>query len=653
MYNYVVGSLFFIFFILMLYFLGLSIRKDDKKFCYNLITGYLIYSFFVALAGIFVQLCHLEWKIFFYLMILIIVSIILYEIIIIKKYNINVIDNKIKIFINEHVFLIVILAVLMFIFLCCFIPLWYCNHMDDGFYINKMAMTPYVSHFYNIVPGTGFYGESNIAYSISTYEIEAAFYIYFLKMTPTVYARFFLSGFNYFLLANCIYCFSEKVLDSLKVKYNKNILQFIPVIIIFFAFNEMFLKKYNLLWVQDSNQFTNAMYYGSSVVRTMGIIMLILPFFDKWEINIKIILEVIAISVVLISKSSIAVPIIFVTSISYLFVFFFKGKKNYKFIGLALLCFICGFGYYLNNNSTVLEIRDYSTRCFQNNTHTISFMVIVVLLFISLFYKFKLVYELNLFLIIIGIFIALPILANVTSLFGMYAFVMGRVNTVYIYTLLIVSYIYIYILFIKLNMKNVILFGLSILSCVTLSTGAIYSLKIAGGTLFFPENGELTGMSIYNAMKVMWHNKKIVPESTAMLGNVLNRLSNEKNNDIVVLTREADLVDGTTHNLAISITQFAPKVKSIAATFRYGAAPQGSGLENYNVNDQRVYEEFIFLLDEQKYQNFKNMLDKYPINCVVLPTSGYDKYMKKMNFDLYDYVADQKSNKSFYVYYRD
>lgn len=273
MYDYVVGTILFSLFTLSLYILGTAVLTDEKNSAYRFIIGYLVYSFFVAVGGIIIQIMKLPWLAFFIFMVILIIFLGVFSAYRIKKYKIKIFPDGLKAFISEHWFLFIICLMLLLIMLLCFIPMWFNNHLDDGYYINKMAVLPYTNEPFNIIPSTGFLRESKFdPYTLNTHELEASFYIFISKITPTVYARFFLAGFNYFLLANCVYALAKKILDSLNITYNKKIIQFIPAIVILFAFNEIFLKKYNLMFLQDSNQFTNAMYYGSSIVRTMGIL---------------------------------------------------------------------------------------------------------------------------------------------------------------------------------------------------------------------------------------------------------------------------------------------------------------------------------------------------------------------------------------------
>lgn len=653
MYNYIVGTFLFILLASGLYIFGSALLADDESMPYRFIIGYLLYSFFVAIGGIVIQVIKLPWIAFFVFMIILILSLFIFSVYRIKKYKVTIIPNGFKTFVLEHWFLFLLATTLLIIMLFCFIPIWFNNHLDDGYYINKMAIMPYTNEPFNISPSTGFLRESKFdPYTLNTHELEASFYLFISKITPTVYARFFLAGFHYFLLANCVYALSKKILDSLDVKYNKKIIQFIPAIIILFAFNEIFLKRYNFMYLQDSNQFTNAMYYGSSVVRTMGIMFLILPFIDKPKITWKTVIAVIGISIVLISKSTIAVPLIFSVSLAYLFISFIVEGGKKRWIALGGLVIFTIVSYLISDRSGLYEIREYSTRCFTNNAKDLVFMPTAVIFGVSFFIKSNLIKKYNLILLTTLILLCAPIFANITSLFAVYAFVMGRANTAIFYTLVVSAYIYIYVLFIKFKLKEILIYAYSLVVFCTLTLGALYSISVAGGSVFYDENGGVSACSLTNAIRVIWHNKKLVPESTFLLGESLSRLAESTDEDINVIMRELDIVDNTTHALATSITAFAPTVHSVSAVFRYGPAPHNSGFEEYSSDDQMNYEKFVFQLGEETFKNFSSTLSKYPINCVVLPSFGYDGYMKKIGFHLFENVGDVNSGKTFYIYYK-
>lgn len=104
--------------------------------------------------------------------------------------------------------------------------------------------------------------------------------------------------------------------------------------------NENFISFYGVGYYLYSNQFINAAYYGSTMVRTMSFIFLITPFLSQDKIDIKMILCVMGISVVLLSKSIIALPLIFLIAFFYvLTTLFFINKKYFiPVIGFILFC---------------------------------------------------------------------------------------------------------------------------------------------------------------------------------------------------------------------------------------------------------------------------------------------------------------------------
>lgn len=70
------------------------------------------------------------------------------------------------------------------------------------------------------------------------------------------------------------------------------------------------------------------MYLGSSIPRTMGILWVLVFFIDNKKIMIKHILQLIVMSVVLVSKSSIAIPIVFVAAIATLISVYTQFNKK-------------------------------------------------------------------------------------------------------------------------------------------------------------------------------------------------------------------------------------------------------------------------------------------------------------------------------------
>ena len=94
--------------------------------------------------------------------------------------------------------------VLIFLALMNVDYLWNGNHTDDGYYLSKIRMAPYVSSYVDYNYATGFTAPGSIVRNLNTFEIEAAFYCQILGMEATIYAKVFLSAIHYMILYNVI-----------------------------------------------------------------------------------------------------------------------------------------------------------------------------------------------------------------------------------------------------------------------------------------------------------------------------------------------------------------------------------------------------------------------------------------------------------------
>lgn len=646
--EYIVGGIFFTFFSLFLFVFGTAIIKDNENYSYKFIIGYVFYSFFVAIFGILVQIFNLSWEIFKIYMILLLLMICIYSIYEIKKHKIKIISYKLKDFIFEHWFLFALLLFLMFLTFFHYNAYWFNNHLDDSYYINKISIFPYVKNASKIIPATGFVNAGGInAYIINTHELEASFYTYMLNMTPTLYARFFLSGFQYFILINCIYAFASKIVQILNINYNRKTLQFIPAIIVLFAFNELFLRNKGILYLQDSNQFANAMYYGSSIVRTMGIMMLLLPFLNEQKINIKMIIYVMIVSLVLLSKSTIALPLIMATVISYTLINIRNNGFYGKIIQIVLVVLLLLTNILLNSSSKVMEIGNYAFQNFTRNISLIGFLPVIIVFILSFFFKSKVINKINYIFILLFIITSVPFLNNLISFFSFYAFVSGRTFTCFYYTLCILSCVYVYIFFFSLNMQKSVVNFISMITILSLGIGNVYSIQQAGGSLFYDDN--LSSLNLIDSLKIIKNNNKFIPNSSLELGNILNRMTNESKQEINVISRELHTVNGSAYALATSLTSFSPQIKSISAKFRYKGELENE-FSAYSEKDQMIYEKFMFQFDNNIFKKFKNILNKYPVNCVILVVNDKDRYMQELGFYLYEDIIDENAGVSYYVY---
>ena len=630
-YDYVIGMIFYIVFILFLYFVGSSILKNDSE-PYRFLTGYLIYSVLIGVGGIIIQQLNTSWNVFFGYFILVVIILLIFSF-----YNIKLFPLSLKKFLKNYWFLFVISLILIVISLSYQDWIWLNNCLDDGQYLNKMATLPYIDNPFIIAPATGLLGSSNIFRLdvFTTGELENSVYMFLTQVTPSIFARIFMSGFNYFLLVNCIFVFAEKIIKSCNINYNKSTIQYISCIVILFIFNWDFLNQSGIIMVQDSWQFNTAMYYGSSIVRTMGIMLIIIHFIDKEKIGLKDVLIVLLISIALTSKSIIALPVIFTSGVAYLLSTYIISEKKYRFIAIMITFILIVIGTILGNTEKISSV--ILTQISYNIDNWFLVLAVIILL-VSFSFKSKVVTKCNLTILIIGILIIFDPINNIFEKLSVYDFVAARNLTTLIYTMIIMVSIYIYILLNKLEfMKNKLVLMYS-LSTILLIIGALGSAHIYEG-------------SILSSYKTVWQNKAIIPSSTIKLGSKLTTLANQRNKAINVIMPEGVMADGDMHSVAIIIRIFAPQIRSISAIGRFGTCETGA-FADYNADEQRIFDNFLVNPNTDTADELEKMLLRYPINCIVLPTSEDNLYIESMGFESFDKIDDINAGVRYNIYYK-
>ena len=635
-YDYVIGMIFYIVFILFLYFVGSSILKNDSE-PYRFLTGYLIYSVLIGVGGIIIQQLNTSWNVFFGYFILVVIILLIFSFYKIKKENIKLFPLSLKKFLKNYWFLFVISLILIVISLSYQDWIWLDNCLDDGQYLNKMATLPYIDNPFIIAPATGLLGSSNIFRLdvFTTGELENSVYMFLTQVTPSIFARIFMSGFNYFLLVNCIFVFAEKIIKSCNINYNKSTIQYISCIVILFIFNWDFLNQSGIIMVQDSWQFNTAMYYGSSIVRTMGIMLIIIHFIDKEKIGLKDVLIVLLISIALTSKSIIALPVIFTSGVAYLLSTYIISEKKYRFIAIMITFILIVIGTILGNTEKISSV--ILTQISYNIDNWFLVLAVIILL-VSFSFKSKVVTKCNLTILIIGILIIFDPINNIFEKLSVYDFVAARNLTTLIYTMIIMVSIYIYILLNKLEfMKNKLVLMYS-LSTILLIIGALGSAHIYEG-------------SILSSYKTVWQNKAIIPSSTIKLGSKLTTLANQRNKAINVIMPEGVMADGDMHSVAIIIRTFAPQIRSISAIGRFGTCETGA-FADYNADEQRIFDNFLVNPNTDTADELEKMLLRYPINCIVLPTSEDNLYIESMGFESFDKIDDINAGVRYNIYYK-
>ena len=638
MYDYCISAIFFSLLITFFYCLGSVIVSEENSLPYRFICGYLFYSFIIAIGGIVIQLLNLSWYLFFWYTILIIIALLIFILYRSKKEKIKIFLIGIKEFLKKYWFLFIISGILIVISLAYSEWIWLNNCLDDGFYLNKIATLPYIENPFITNASTGLVEIQNgfNSYIVNTGELEMSVYVFLLQVTPTVFTRIFLSGFNYFLFACCIYAFAEKIIKSTNIKCSEYTIQYIVSIILLFSFSWNFMVVKEILVVQDSWQFNTAMYYASSIVRTMGILIILVHFIENNKIRICDILLVVLISIVLVSKSTIALPIIFVTCIAYLIVNFLLDDKYWKKISTIIILVLIGIiGLMIGGNDYIDEL---VRNLFLQNLKSYLVIGCLVVIILSFSFRSQVINKVNVIMLVVIFLMESPIINNLFEKISVYDFVAARASTTYIYTFVIIAMIYVYLFINKFKYSKKLIVPIYLVVTIMLSVVSLYSYNSCNGKLL-------------TSYKIMYNNRKIIPDSTIMLGKKLSDLAEDADEEINMIMPEGVLVDGHLHSVAIIIRSFAPEIKSISAIGRFKVS-EGNDFSSFTSDDQAKLDAFITNPTEENKQNLKILLEEYPINCIVLPTAEDNEYLYEIGFESYTKFSDIEGNISYNIYYR-
>lgn len=608
MWDYISGLLFLIWMIALSYLFGFSIRKEHN-FSTNLITGYIGYSFIIGLGLMVIELFDVPWMfalIYFFLTIFFILFYIIYSI---KKNKLKITKEDIKNLFQENYFLFTIVLILMFISVISFSVYWLNNHLDDGYYLSKIVKMPYLDTPYSYDYPVNCYAKSMLSYRINTWELESSIYVYLLKINVFVYCRLFLNFFNYLLFCSTISLFTTKIYKKLNLSNDRfKFIQYIPIVIIFFATNMNTVYQIGFMHLIDHWQFVTAMYFGSSIPRTMGILWIMMTFVENDKITIKDIFKLFMISVVLMSKSSIALPIIVLTSVTLYFIINFNKERKVIFLLIPVLIYVV-VGILLPNN---LGIQSEIYSLLTQNVKTLPFLVSLVVLVISFTFRNSFVNRINFTLIFIFALMMIPEINDVFENFSIYNFVSNRMFTTLMYTFYIVAFSYVAYFFMSHVHKSILKPVFLILTCI-----------ITGSSILTYTGRNIT---IKNSLIVIVQNKKMVPNSTLELGNALDKISKEKGT-LRILSPEFVFANGVPHPLATILTTVSNSTISYSAIPRY-YVDSDEEIASYKYEYQELFHTFNDTKSVDDFNNCLQFIDKYKINSFILfgDTSEHDYY---------------------------
>ena len=631
MLDYICGFLYLFWILCFCYFLGTAIT-NKKSFTTSFLVGYIGYSFVLAIGFIIIQFLGLPWMV---ALIYFILSILIMIIFIVYRYRTK--KNELKItkgeivngFKNNNALFIIAFILLILSFANVHI-MWLNNHLDDGYYIGRIShLASYKNpYYYNFPVGLDDQHVFN-SYLFDVWELEASVYINILRMNVFVFCRVFLNLQNYFLLVVTVCEFTKQTVCKLNDEFRKYA-QWTPIILFIFTIIMVVATSFNLMALQDYWQFSSAMYLGSSIPRTMGILWVLLFFIDNDKITIKHILQLIIMSVALVSKSSIAIPIVFVAAIATLISVYTQfNKKGLIAIGTLVLLVLLGL-ILPNNDQTFAFVWDM----YKSNFKSIVFLsFVLVYIFAFVVIRKRIVFKITEVLVLIIGFMLIPGLCNVYQTLSVYFFVCLRVLTCLFYTLYIAGFVF-------------LLYGVFTLTSKTLTKAFILFMSV----LFLSMSCLSyygTHKSMIHSMKVVMQNPRLVPNSIYELGQKIDKAADGEK--LYTLMPQFVTTDTYLTSLATIATSVSDDVISVSAIPRYAVSSVNKVYSKFTLDDQNVFENFNVNKNQESFDELVPILDEFSIQCFVLEgkdntQDSYNEYYKV------DTVNDDRAGTYYSIY---
>lgn len=639
MWNYLISILFWGAFIFMLYALGNVSRPYKEGQAVKFIAGYLEYSFFVAIGGIGIQILNLKWIIFKDYMTILILGIGIRILLAIRKRK-KLFSCTLRNYFADNWFVFFLSGVLCFMILCYFRSFWYGNHLDDGYYITKVATIAHDGGNYKNNISVGLGGKTEFSYLLNTWELEASFFVKILRVSPTLFLRFFQSGFHYFVFFNCSLAFGEKIVDAIKKENRNSSLQYVLGVFLLFFVYYVYLQDTQVFFLRDMFQLNTAMFYGSSIAKLIIIMCLLLFYIHEDSINIKMIMGVGCISVVMISKSSVGLPVLFIVILASCITWLIQNtKRNIRITGITigLLYIVCGI-LIPGNSAIQREVYKYVRLMAKS---PVMWMCIVIFI-LSFLLKKQIVYRLNSIMLISGGMLIVPQINDVFEKCAVYAFVGGRAVSMWVYTFVIINAFYLYVLLSNVCSKIVVK-NIYLLITAGMIVLLVYGFATDGAELFVTDQMPAK-TKLSKDIKVLLTNRKFMPNATIELGQELEDITKDTGDILYVLSPQFVGVDEAVHTLSTQLRIVAPDVISVSAIERY---PVDKTSELYGY-DQSKYDDFVTNPNEQTVIPLKGEIKKYNINCIVTQNEMCGKYLEKLGF------CEGKSvgNGTYFVWYK-
>lgn len=632
MLDYIKGIVFVIVFIGFLGILGKKIKKSEL-FSENLIYGFVVYTCFQFVGGFLAQQFRLPWLYYQIYMIVMLIGLMIFSLYKnVPKVNKTAICTHFKRY--GILYLIAIVFVMLAVLNIQY--LWNANNVDDGYYLNKIRMAPYLKNYtdYNFAVGIPAHG--SIIRNINTFELDAAFYSHVLGIDASIYAKVFLAFFNYVFVLNVIYLFYTKILGA-ENKIKRLELSLIPIL--FYGIYYGIQQNYGLLELNDSWQNSSAMWYGSTLVKTTGIFLLLLPIFNKDRFSKKEILFYIGICLSLFSKASQTMPLVVIIIVIYVIKWLFCYLKRKINLKLALFAVIIIFiGLVALPLTPDIKTRANIVSDLLSNNMSIIIRLSLFVIVLSYTLPYPLLKKWNTWLLTIGFFMFVPRVNTFFLYSSMYDFVASRTLEVYLFTFLMTASLILFLGAIKFIKSGRI---------IVLAYGAMAACLIA-----IPIASIHNNLGIKHTFKILENNPNLIPHSTLELGYKLEKLGKESKSKLNVLMPMWLVVDGTPHALASSVRYNAFNIVSVGSVVRFNEQMDNSIYKGFDQNIMDVFEKYHSGEDRDD-KKMKKLLDDYPINCVVVYYDEVaERFEKDFGFTLKGKVLVSDKKHSYYILYK-
>ncbi len=625
-------------FTIFLYGFG-NVLAPKKNHSYKLVIGYVVYSFLVALGGIPLQLLNMPWICFAIYMGLVWIFILAVIVLGQVKWGIKIHDFYLKEYLRENWMLYIISAVMIAMLFFYYAGFWLGDHQDDGYYINRVANLPTMTLGGNFNFAVGVENSGFNGYIVNTWEAEASVYVKLLGVVPTLFLRIFQSAFYYFLTANVFKAIGDSIFEKMEVKKGELFSQFIPIFFPLICTFFQYANHSHLLDMRDNFFVETGMFLGATTVRLCGLGLFLLWYIENDRKDnshgfLKIILGSGVIAVVLISKSTIALPLIVMAGVSIgslWTVEHYKKKGWIIVLGGGILYLLLGF--LLPNNASVQE--DVWGNAINSLTSygVIPFILVFVLSFFVL--KNRWVYKLNILICLMAFLLLVPECNDVFEKCSIYGFVGGRAWTALIYLFMIINMTYFLGILLKINIYDMATRAVGLVLFVTLTGQMIYAFTLEGGNLVTEDL--IQGTDLASCFQVFRENTKAVPNSTMYLGESLEELANEEGKKIRVIMPKFEIVNDAYHCLAVSIRAFAPDIISVSANERFRV----NNDETISTYFQENYDAYITEPnDEEKIEAFREEIEGRFIDCIVTLRPDLEESMKELGYSYYGCSRD-------------